>query len=120
MVIFSSTVLCGKRLNDWKTMPICWRILSRSAFGRGDIDIIEQNAACLDLLQPIDATQQGRFAAAGASDQADDLMGVDGQIDVLQHQMLVVGLVDMLDTEQWRRAQYAPPDERRRASRCTR
>ncbi len=32
-VTLSITVMCGKRLKCWKTMPMCWRTLSRSTFG---------------------------------------------------------------------------------------
>ena len=44
-VTFSRVVLCGKRLNDWKTMPTSARTLLISGFSIQDIDAVDQNMA---------------------------------------------------------------------------
>ena len=43
--------------------------------------------------RPGDDAQQGRLAGAGAAEQADDLAGVDGQIDVVEHQQILAAVL---------------------------
>ena len=42
-VTFCSTVMCGKRLKAWKTMPICWRSLLTSILPLGQVLAVERD-----------------------------------------------------------------------------
>ena len=54
-------------------------------------------------LQPRDQPQQGRLAAAGRTEQRDELAGLDAEIDVVEHRQHaavdVEGVADALDVE---------------------
>jgi hypothetical protein len=103
-------------LYDWKTSPIRWR--TRFAFG-SEVEIGSPDRAGVDLLQQVDAAQQGRFPTARRADQADHFVWLYRQVDVPQHQMLVVGFVQAVDLEE-RPAHTAPPIVRRSADRASR
>ncbi len=50
-----------------------------SAARVGDVDAVQQDLAVVDLLQQVDAAQQGRLPRAGGADQRDDLVLGDGR-----------------------------------------
>ena len=80
-----STVICGKRLNDWNTMPILLRTAFWSTPRAVMSSALDQDPASVDRLQQVDAAQQRRLARAARSDQTHDLVIVDGEIDPTQH-----------------------------------
>ena len=73
-VTFSSTDMCGKRLNDWKTIPIRRPHPVDVDVPRRDLDAADDDPAGVDRLEQVDAAQQGRLPRAGSADQADDLV----------------------------------------------
>ena len=75
--------MCGKRLYAWKTIPILRRSALTSTLPRGDRLAVDDDRARLDALEQVEAAQQRRLARAGGADQADDLVLVDGQVDVV-------------------------------------
>ena len=52
-----------------------------------DLQSIDDQVAAGDLLQLIDAAQQGRFAGAGGPDNHHHFALVDLQIDIVQHRV---------------------------------
>src|SRR6185437_5345052 len=50
----------------------------------GDLDAVDNDAAALVLLQPVDAADHRRFARAGRSADDDALAAHDAQVDVAQ------------------------------------
>src|SRR5437899_10743542 len=48
------------------------------------VDPMDEDLPLVHGVQQVDAPQEGRFPRTGGSDQADDLVVVDGQIDALQ------------------------------------
>ena len=73
-VTFASTVMCGKRLNAWKTIPIPRRTSFTSTPGAGDLVPVDDDPPLVDRLEQVDAAQQRRLPRAGRADQADDLV----------------------------------------------
>src|SRR6185437_9111654 len=74
---FCSTVNHGNSANDWNTMATPfggpWMVSPRHIASPEDGD------------QACDDPQQRRLARSGTAEQPDDLAGVDGQVDLLQH-----------------------------------
>jgi hypothetical protein len=60
----------------------------------GQLDAVDDDAALLVLLEPIDAADERRLARARRSANDDLLAQIDGQIDVPQDVELAVPLVD--------------------------
>ena len=58
--------------------------------------------AGLDRLEGVDAAQQGRLAAAGGADQADQLVLADGQVDAVENLVLAEALLDPLHLQEVR------------------
>jgi hypothetical protein len=57
------------------------------------------------LQQAGDDAQQGGFAGAGTAEQADDLAGAQGEVDVIEHhqiagRILAIGLLALADFQQ--------------------
>ena len=77
----------GKRLNDWKTMPMRRRTALAFAPGAGDLLAVEQDAAAVDRVEQVDAAQERRLAGAARADEAHDLVLVDGEVDVVEHDL---------------------------------
>ena len=84
--------------------------------GRRDLDPLDPDAAGVDLLQQIDAPQQRRLPGPARSDQADDLMVLDHEVDTAQHLELAEGLPDLVDAN--RLGHGVPRACRRRRSRA--
>src|SRR5262249_39127247 len=61
-----------------------------------DEPAVDPEAARVDLLQVVDAAQEGRLAGAGRTDDADDLARRDLQRDTFQHFEPPEALVDAL------------------------
>jgi hypothetical protein len=95
----ASTVMCGKRLNCWKTMPIRERTAVEVGVGIGDVDALDQDLPGGGLLEPVDAAQQGRLARAGGTDHADHLAVVDVEVDALEHLVVAEALVQVADLD---------------------
>ncbi len=63
-VRFSSTVRCGNRLKCWNTMPTSRRTSSIFFDVVGQLGAVDDDAALLVLLEPVDAADHGRLAGA--------------------------------------------------------
>ena len=99
-VTFSSTVLCAKRLKDWKTMPTSARSSrQRRALGRQRL-AVDRDDAGVDGLEPVDRPAQRRFARTGRADDDDDLALRDRGGDVFQHVQLAEVLVDVVENDE--------------------
>ena len=66
---------------------------------RRDLVAVDEDAAAVDRLQEVHATQQRRLARAGGADQADDVVLRDIEVDAAQHLYLAERLVDVLEPE---------------------
>ena len=84
--------------------------------GAGDRVALDPDRAALDLLQRVHAAQQRGLAGAGRADQADHLVPLDVQGDALEHLVVTVGLVDVVDLEE----RHQEPPARRLVSRSIR
>jgi hypothetical protein len=58
-----------------------------------------QNAAAAGQLEAADQPQQGRLAAARGPDDADDLAAADGQLEVVQHLHVAIGMADVFEAK---------------------
>jgi hypothetical protein len=65
----------------------------------GDLLAVHDDAAGVDGLQEVHALEEGGFARSRGSDQTDDLVRGDRQVDAPQNLELVVRLVDVLQAE---------------------
>ena len=65
----------------------------------GQFDAVDDDAAALPVLQPVDAAQQRRFAAAGRTADDDALAARHAEIDVAQHVKLAVPFVQADDLD---------------------
>ena len=99
-VTFSSTVLCAKRLKDWKTMPTSARSRASSLPSCGQRLAVDRDRAGVDRLQAVDGAAQRGLAGPGGADDDDDLAAGDGQVDVLEHVQRAEVLVDALQDDQ--------------------
>ena len=92
----------------------------------GQLDAVDDDAAALPVLQPVDAAEQRRLAAAGRAADDDALAARDLQIDVAQHVEFAVPFVQADDFDRhvrqrrgrhWpvRRARPSPTLQRRPA-----
>ena len=77
---------------------------------------LESDHPVVDLLQQVQAPQQRRLSRSGRPDQADHIVGCDGQIDLVQHNFLAVALPQIGDLEQ---AHSAPALSRSAVRRCS-
>ena len=59
----------------------------------GELDAVDDDAALLVLLQPVDAADHRRLAGSGRAADHDALAAHDAQIDVAQHVELAVPFV---------------------------
>src|SRR5581483_730999 len=57
---------------------------------------VDPQPAGVDLLEVIDAAQEGRLARAGGAEDAHDLTAVDGEVDALEDLEATEALVDAL------------------------
>jgi hypothetical protein len=81
----------------------CWPPESRDLLAQ------ELDPALVDRLEQIDAAQQGGLARARCSDQADDLVLSELEVDALEN-LDGEGLVQVLDSQEGgRRIHLAPP-----------
>ena len=90
---FSSTVRCGNRLKCWNTMPTSRRTSSIFLRSLVELDAVDDDAALLVLLQPVDAADHRRLAGARRPADHDALALGDAQVDVAQHVEIAVPLV---------------------------
>ncbi len=96
--------MCGNRLKRWKMMPMSRRFMSDlvvlelvqlvALLAVADQLPVDVQPAGVDLLQVVDAPQEGRLAGAGGADEAEDLAGPDLQVDALEDLDRAEGLVD--------------------------
>ena len=100
---FPSTVMWGKRLNSWNSMPArsrIWRICSWCCAARALKRIgLEHEPVDLDrsdgrLLEEVDAAQEGRLAAAGAADDHHRLALADLEVHAAQDVVVAEVLLD--------------------------
>ena len=66
----------------------------------GDRLPVEQDAAAVDRLEPVDGPAQRRLPGARRPDDDHDLAAVDGQVDVTQGVDVPERLVDLLHLQQ--------------------
>ena len=111
--------MCGKRLYDWKTIPISPADAVHVDARGGHLLAGHHDASRVDRLEEVHAAQEGRLAGAGGADQADDLVLGQGQVDAAEHLELAEGLVDALELECGSRAHASLPACCRRRSRAT-
>ena len=84
-VTFFTTVMCGKRLNAWKTMPTSPTEEVELGFVLGHGHPVDDDRSRLDGEQAVDAAQQRALARAGRTDEAHDLVFGDVEVDPLEH-----------------------------------
>ena len=67
----------------------------------GEIDAIDQDAAALRHVEPLDELGKRAFARAGGTDNADDLAGRNIEADIVQHLRRVDAIAesDMLESD---------------------
>ena len=82
---FRSTLMCGKRLKAWKTIPISRRTAFRSTPRAGHFTRRERRSAHVDRLEPVHAAKECRLAGARRADQADDLVFREAEVDPGEH-----------------------------------
>ena len=61
-----------------------------------DVDAVKDDMSGGRLFQQVQAPQERRFAAAGGSDDGDDLVFVERRADILQNLQLVEALAEVL------------------------
>ncbi len=84
-----------------------WRSTSRSrsSYKRvagsavADDVAVDRDVAAVDLLELVDAAQQGALARPGRAEHDGDLAGGDGQVDAVEHLVLSVALADVVDDD---------------------
>ena len=101
---FSSTVLCGNRLCDWKTMPLRERsatISRRRAFlSLGSVlkstrGVGDPHGAGVRGLQHVERAQHGRLARAGRPEQRGRACPRPrGEVDAAEHMVVAEGLLE--------------------------
>ena len=94
--------MCGKRLNDWKTIPISRRTRLMSTPGAVISSAGDHDPSRVDRLEEVDAAKERRLARAGRADEAHDLVLGERQVDAAEHLELAEGLVDALEHERMR------------------
>jgi hypothetical protein len=60
----------------------------------GQLMAVDDDAAAIMLLEPVDAADHGRLAGSGGPADNDALAALDAQIDVAQHMKVAIPLVD--------------------------
>ena len=110
--------MCGKRLKDWKTIPIPRRTAFTSTPRCRDLLAAHDDPSGVDRLEQIHAAQERRLPRAGRADEADDLVLGQLKVDAAQHLELPEGLAQSRDLQR-RRAHAALPACWRRLSRAT-
>ena len=83
----------------------------------GDLDAVEADHAVVDLLQQVEAAQQGGLARARRPDQADHVVALHGQVDVGEHHPVAVRLADVGELDERRHS--APARSRSSQRRCS-
>ncbi len=117
--MFATTDMCGKRLKDWKTIPIP----RRTSFTSTRAAVISSPRTTIRPLSIGSSrfTQRRSVDLPGArrADEADDLVLGEREVDPAQHLELSEALVDALEDECGRlRAHGIPPASWRRRSRA--
>src|SRR5699024_7324759 len=69
---------------------------------------VDEDPPGLDLLELVDAPQEGRLARPGRPEQADDLSGRDVEVDALEHLGGAEGLAHLDGVDEWP-GHLAPP-----------
>ena len=73
---------------------------SRFHGGRPEMSLsADQHAAAVGVVEAGDQPQQRGLAAAGGSEQREELAGADIEIDRLQHVIVAIGQVDLFDPD---------------------
>ena len=94
--------MCGKRLNAWKTIPIFFRRALTSIFAVRQALAVDDDLALLDVLEPVEAAQERRLAGAGRADQADDVVLLDVEVDLVQNLQCAEPLRDAAEVDEGR------------------
>ena len=86
---FSSTVMCGKRLYAWKTMPMSRLLAGTSLMSCRRPAHVPSSAT----LETGEDPQRRRLPAAGGAEEGDHLPGLDGQVQPVErvHAAVVAG-----------------------------
>ena len=59
-----------------------------------EVDAVDQHAAALGHVEPLDQLGERALAGAGGADDADDLAGLDAEADVVQHLRAVEAIAE--------------------------
>ena len=78
----------------------------------GDVLALEEDRAVVDVLEQVEAAQQRGLPRPRRPDQADHVVRLDDQVDAPQHDLVAVGLPQLLRAEH-RLAHRAPARSRR-------
>ena len=111
--------MCGKRLKDWKTIPIPRRTCVHVDARGGDLLAAHDDPSGVDRLEQVHAAQERRLPRARSADEADDLVLGELEVDPAQHLELAERLVHALERELRRSRSPQPPASCRRLSRAT-
>ena len=111
-------VRCGNRLKFWKTMPTWARILVYVDLLGGDFRVFEVDAAAGGLFEQVYAAQHGGLARPGRSKHHNHLATLDFEVDVAEHDVVVEGLLKVLDADRRLRRERPPRQCSRWCSRC--
>ncbi len=81
----------------------------------GNLSPFDPDATLVDVLEQVDAPQEGRLPGATRTDQTDDLVVRDLEVDPAQHLQVIEGLPEPLDTERGPGHAVVPAIRRRRS-----
>ena len=79
---FSATVNTGMSMKCWCTMPMPAAIASPGP-AKCCTCVVEQDLALVGLVQAVEHVHERRLAGAVLTEQAVDLAGLDGEVDVV-------------------------------------
>ena len=69
-----------------------------------DLDVTADDARAVhEVVDAIDGAQQGAFAAAGRPDEGGDVLTGDVQIEIEEHLVVTVGIVELFHSNEWMR-----------------
>ena len=98
-VRLSITFRCGKRLNCWKTIPICWRIADDVDALPRDLLALEEDPTLLDRLEQVHAAQECALAATARPDHDEHLAALHAEVDPVEDEVVAEALADAIEPD---------------------